>query len=77
MWNESATSASECTAYPTISSSRKKHESMASRIMMRVDLESAMAAVLERVRSCGSRCAGSIKGALISRRRRKKCEEKE
>ena len=49
MWNESATSASECTAYPTMSSSKKKAESMPSRIIIRVDLESAMAGVVERV----------------------------
>jgi hypothetical protein len=57
MWNESATSASECTAYPTISSSKKKTESMPSRIMIRVDLESAMAGVVERVRVRVRLCA--------------------
>jgi hypothetical protein len=50
MWNESATRANECTAYPTTNSSKKKAESMASKIMMRVDLERAMTAVSERNR---------------------------
>jgi len=52
MWNESATRASECTAYPTTSSSRKKAESIPSRIMMRVDLERPMFTVSERACSC-------------------------
>lgn len=54
MWNESATSAKECTVYPAISSTKKKAVSMASSIMMRVDLESPMLAVSERP----SRCTG-------------------
>ena len=62
MWKESATRASECTAYPTISSSRKKAESIPSRIIMRVDLESPMFAVSERARSCDGQCAKDVKG---------------
>jgi hypothetical protein len=48
MWNESATSARECTVYPAISSTKKKAVSIPSRIIIRVDLESPMVAVLER-----------------------------
>ena len=39
MWKESATSASEWTAYPTMSSKKKKAVSIASNIIMLVDLE--------------------------------------
>lgn len=42
MWNESATRARECTAYPVMSSMRKKTESMAKRILILVDFESPM-----------------------------------
>jgi hypothetical protein len=62
MWKESATRASECTAYPTINSRRKKAESIPSRIIMRVDLESPMFAESERARSYDGRCAVLAKG---------------
>jgi hypothetical protein len=45
MWKESATRASECTEYPTISSKKKKAVSIPSSIIMRVDLESPISAV--------------------------------
>jgi ribosomal protein L31 len=48
MWNESATRARECTAYPAINSTKKKAVSMPKRIIIRVDLESPMVAVSQR-----------------------------
>lgn len=39
MWNESATKASEWTAYPVMSSIRKKTLSMTRRMLIRVDFE--------------------------------------
>lgn len=54
MWNESATRAKECTAYPTMSSRKKKAVSIASRIIMRDDLESPMTAVSGRKRAHSS-----------------------
>lgn len=48
MWKESATRARECTAYPTMSSRKKKAVSMPRRIMIRVDLESPMLTASER-----------------------------
>lgn len=46
MWKASAVSASECARKPHISSSRKKAESMAIMILMRVLLDHAMLEVL-------------------------------
>lgn len=45
MWNESATSARECTEYPTISSKKKNTVSIANSIIIRVDFENAIFAV--------------------------------
>jgi len=44
MWKESATRASEWTAYPAISSTKKKIVSIARRMRILVDLEGAMLA---------------------------------
>lgn len=40
MWNESATSARECTAYPTMISKKKKMVSITRSVMIRVERES-------------------------------------
>lgn len=53
MWNASAISASEPTMKPLMSSTRKKTMSMASMMLMRVDLESA---ILDGVRAAARAC---------------------